>query len=74
VAKKPERITLRAWLDLQQEKDKSKTQDWLAGEIGISSPFLSQILSGQRTPSLNTAARIEELTGIPAREFAEVAS
>jgi transcriptional regulator with XRE-family HTH domain len=60
---------LRRWLDEQQEKDSAKTQEWLAAELRISSPFLSQLLSGQRTPSLELSLRIEAFTGIPPREL-----
>jgi transcriptional regulator with XRE-family HTH domain len=54
-------------------KRKKHTQQWLAGQLGISKSHMSQILSGQRRPSLTLALRLEELTGVPVRDFAEVA-
>jgi transcriptional regulator with XRE-family HTH domain len=42
-----------------------------AREIGFSYPFVCQLLNGTRRPSLAKAARIELVTGIPARSWAE---
>jgi transcriptional regulator with XRE-family HTH domain len=41
----------------------------LAKQLGISPGYLSQIRSGKRRPSLDTAFDIEDATGIPARSF-----
>lgn len=49
---------------------KGKTQEWLAEQLGVSPAFVSQILSGVRTPSLAVASRLEALTKVPAKEFA----
>jgi transcriptional regulator with XRE-family HTH domain len=49
------------------------TQRVMAEELGMSEAHLSQILSGQRTPSLEMAANIERKLRIPMRDFAEVA-
>jgi transcriptional regulator with XRE-family HTH domain len=49
------------------------TQRVMAEELGMSEAHLSQILSGQRTPSLEMAAHIERKLRIPMRDFAEVA-
>lgn len=50
------------------------TQSQLAERLGISQPFLSQIINGQRTPSLDLAALIEDKTGVPMRTLAKEAS
>jgi len=55
---------------IQREK---VTQAAVAAELGVSGGHLSDILSGKELPSLALAVRIEDLTGIPARDFAEVA-
>lgn len=41
-----------------------------AREIGFSYPFVCQLLNGTRRPSLDKAATIEALTGIPASAWA----
>ena len=43
----------------------------LARMLGVSPGMVSHILSGRRTPSLVLASKIERLTGIPARAWAE---
>ena len=53
--------------------ERDLTQRELADSLGMSEPRLSLILSGKVTPNLDEAFRIENLTGIPARDFAEVA-
>lgn len=57
---------LARWIETQ---DPRPTQAQLADRIGISEPFLSQIISGKRAVSLNTAGRISAVTGIPLRAF-----
>lgn len=47
------------------------TQKDLAAKLGIHETHLSAILAGRDFPSLSLAARIEDLTGIPARDFAQ---
>lgn len=47
------------------------TQKELAAELGIHETHLSAILAGRDFPSLSLAVRIENLTGIPARDFAD---
>jgi transcriptional regulator with XRE-family HTH domain len=49
------------------------TQRAFAAELGISEAHLSAVLSGHDSPSLDLAVRIEDITGIPARAFAEIA-
>ena len=45
------------------------TQRWLAREIHVSPSYVAMILNGRRTPSLLIATRLQELTGIPAKDF-----
>jgi len=49
------------------------TQAALAAKVGISGPCLSQILSAKQRPSLMVAAKLQDITGISARDFAGVA-
>lgn len=44
----------------------------LAEKLGVSRPFVSRLRRGKRKPSLAVAVKLEELTGIPARQFAGV--
>jgi len=37
--------------------------------IGVSQPFLSRIKRGDRQPSLAVAAKLEDVTGLPAASF-----
>lgn len=60
----PER--LKAYIDRN-----FPNQAAFASESGFSEPFICQLLNGTRRPSLNKAARLEDLTGIPARAWAE---
>ena len=41
------------------------TQNELAAQLGVSQSFLSIMLHGKRKPSVKTAIKIEEVTGIP---------
>lgn len=50
--------------------DHVKNDYELADLLDMTAPHLSQILSGTRRPGLETAAKIEEVTGIPARSWA----
>lgn len=63
---------LRAWLTAEQKDDPEKTLTWLAGELGLSVSYTCELLDGKK-PSLDVAARIQDLTGISMRDFAEVA-
>lgn len=47
------------------------TQKELAAELGIHETHLSAILAGRDFPSLSLAVRLENITGIPARDFAQ---
>jgi DNA-binding XRE family transcriptional regulator len=55
---------VRVWLD-----ERRKTQRWLAATLGVSEQYLTYILNGKSCPSLPLAARLEQLTGIPAAMF-----
>lgn len=45
----------------------------VAKVLGVSRPYVTQILRGHRQPSIDVLARIERKFGIPARDFARVA-
>ena len=49
--------------------ERDMTQGRLAAELGMAESRLSMILSGKATPSLDEGLRIEDFTGIPARDF-----
>ena len=46
------------------------TQAELAGKVGVSRAHLSRIANGDPRISLGVAAKLEEITGIPASRFA----
>lgn len=48
---------------------KGLTQSRLADELGIAESHLSEVLSRKQSASLQLATALEDLTGIPAREF-----
>ncbi|TMV86255.1 helix-turn-helix transcriptional regulator [Thioclava sp. BHET1] len=50
--------TLKTYL-----KDKKVKQSRLAAEVGISCAYMSQLVSGQRLPSIQVAAKISAATG-----------
>ena len=58
--------SLRAYL-----VDTDTNQEQLATRLGISQPFLSMLLSGQRKPSVDLALRIEAETGVSVRAQVE---
>lgn len=59
-----DRLGIKVWL-----YQHGRTQAWLADKIGVSSNYVTMILSGTRTPSLRVAKRLQEVTGISAVEF-----
>lgn len=59
---------VRIWL-----VEQGMTQDDLAARLHISPSHLSRILNQKERPSLPVATGLEEITGVPARAFAEVA-
>lgn len=58
------RAQIHRWL-----RERGKTQNWLAAEVGITPSYLSLILAGRREPSLRVAVRLEQVTGVSASEF-----
>lgn len=52
----------------QAIKAKGMTQADLAAALGIVPSHLSDVLNG-KTPSLHLAAGLQDLTGVPARDF-----
>lgn len=50
-----------------------RTQRDLARSLGVSESFLSELLSGKRRVSLEMALKLEQETGVPIRDFAQVA-
>ena len=57
---------LRAYLDRTKQN-----QAEFARESGFSEPFVSQLLTETRRPSITNAVRLEHLTGIPVAAWAE---
>lgn len=57
----------------QLKRDTGKSQNAIARELGISHAYLSAIVNCKRRPSLPLAFKLQDVTGIPAQEFAEVA-
>lgn len=49
------------------------SQTAIAKRLTVSRPYISQIITRKRQPSLNVAARIQREYRIPAVSFAEVA-
>lgn len=62
----PAERLLRAWLG-------ERTQDWLAGLLGVSAPAVYAWMSGATCPVLETAAVLERLTdgAVPASAWAD---
>ncbi len=53
--------------DWRERSGKSRAD--LAREVGVSDVSIWRIEEGRQTPSLRVAAKLEQITGIPAREF-----
>lgn len=66
------RTPLRRWLTAARKTDKTKNLTWLAKELDLSVSYTCELVAGKQ-PSLDVAARIEDLTGIPCRDLAKVA-
>lgn len=60
------RQLLRAWLDRSRQQQRT-----LAAKLGVSDPYLSQILSGLRRPKLELLMLIEAETGVPVASWAD---
>ena len=52
-------------------KEKGKTAVWLAGEIGITQPNMSNIVSGKSNPSLETLENVANALNVPVAELFE---
>ena len=52
-------------------KSNGKTAVWLAGEIGITQPNMSNIVSGKSNPSLDTLEKIATALNVPISELFE---
>lgn len=59
------RQALRDWLQRAHRNQKT-----FARELGVSEVMVSYLVTGERKPSIDVAARIETLTGIPMRAWA----
>lgn len=55
---------LRDWMDRRRYN-----QAELAQELGVQEAYVSMLLNGKRTPSLELAVKIEEHAGIPAKAW-----
>lgn len=64
-------ITLGAARLAEAAKGLGLSGEALAAKLGCSQPHMSRILNGQRRPSYELAARIEDHFQIPARAWAE---
>jgi transcriptional regulator with XRE-family HTH domain len=60
---------LRAWLKAARRSQRS-----LAKEIRVSPGYITLLITGIRTPSLPVAKRLQDVTGIPAADFAPPSS
>jgi transcriptional regulator with XRE-family HTH domain len=54
-------------------KKAKRTQRDLASVLDVSESYLSELLSGKRRVSLEMALKLEQETGVPIRDFAQVA-
>lgn len=52
-------------------KEKGKTAVWLAGEIGIAQPSMSNIVNNKVTPSLETLSKIATALQVPIADLFE---
>ena len=50
-------MKLDAWL-----RENNKSAAWLAQEIGLSAPYVWRLVAGERTPSIETCAKIAVAT------------
>ena len=66
--KDTEKRRIRVWLAQQ-----GKSQEWLAGKVGISPSLLSLILSGRRIPSVAIAKQVYQLTNVKLYDAADAA-
>lgn len=63
-------VRLKGYIILDILARKSLSQNWLAAKLGVSSGYMSQLLSGKRSPSPKVRRRILEY--LPDKEFEEL--
>lgn len=63
--RRDQRVALARWFNRS-----GFTQREVAARLEISEAHLSHLVNGERTPSLDLALRISDLTGIPVAELA----
>lgn len=51
-------MKLHTWLS-----ENNKSAAWLAQETGLSAPYVSRLIAAERTPSIDTCAKIAAATG-----------
>jgi transcriptional regulator with XRE-family HTH domain len=61
MSRKVKARTLAEWF----EQNPLKTQADLAESLGVVPSYVSMLVNGERTPSLELALRIEGITGVP---------
>ena len=55
---------------LRQYLDRARLKHYeLAEQLGITDSYLSQLLSGRRSPGRTNALKIEDVTGVPVRSW-----
>jgi HTH-type transcriptional regulator/antitoxin HigA len=64
------RKVIPAWQRVAEQTSRYGQRTALARKLDISRPHLSKLLHGRLKPSLDVAVKLEDVTGIPAREFA----
>jgi transcriptional regulator with XRE-family HTH domain len=52
-------------------RDRGLTDQALADQLGVSRPYVTRLRQGRRTPSVTVAAKIQEITKVPAISFAK---
>lgn len=60
------RKKVRAWL-----REQERSQEWLAGELGVSKAAVGHWLTGERGITLEHAKRLASMIGIPLSEVLE---
>jgi transcriptional regulator with XRE-family HTH domain len=55
-------------------KTRGLTDQALADQLGVSRPYVTRIRRGERTPSVTVAAKIQQITEVPAISFAKEAT
>lgn len=53
----------------QERKARGWTQEFVAGEIGITPEAVSMLETGQRKPSYDVLVKLEDLFGLPHRQL-----